>query len=130
MKGADTSPPAFSWDHWYNSVGGRSIHIAEVDAILHQIREYQYPKFTGTVNFKQTVFENPASAASVIKKKAFELGADEVGIAEIEPSDIYQNRVVDEKYAIVIGQKMLWRNFQEVPSNDSAIECLRIYFLG
>ena len=35
MKGSSTSPPPFGWDDWYASVGGRSIHIAEVAAILH-----------------------------------------------------------------------------------------------
>lgn len=128
MKGSETSPPAFGWDDWYQSVGGRTIHIAEVDAILSQIRDYQYPLFNGEVNLKQTVFDNDAAAASVVKKMGFELGADEMGIAEIEPSDIYRGRTVNEKYAIVDGQRMLWRNFQEVPSQDSAIECLRIYF--
>src|ERR1700728_4032482 len=56
MKGSSTSPPPFGWDDWYASVGGRSIHIAEVDAILHNIREYQYPKFKGDVNPIKTFF--------------------------------------------------------------------------
>src|SRR5450631_2849072 len=102
MNGSLVSPPPFSWDDWYASVGGRSIHIAEVDAILHEIKEYQYPKFTGKVNPVQTVFENPQSAAALVKKKAFELGADEAGIAEIEAADIYKDRVVNEKFAIVV----------------------------
>jgi len=128
MKGAENSPPPFSWDDWYSSVGGRTIHIAEVDDIMHGIKNYQLPRFKGDTNPVQTVFDSPATAAAAVKKMAFELGADEVGVAEIEPSDIYKNRVVNEKYAIVVGQKMLWRNFQEVPSHDSAVECLRIYF--
>jgi epoxyqueuosine reductase len=128
LRASEKSPPAFSWDDWYSSVGGRSIQIAEVDSILKEIREYQYPQFNGAVNPHRTVFESPGVAAAVIKKKAMELGADEAGIAEIEATDIYKNRSVTEKYAIVIGQKMLWRNFQEVPSRESAIECLRVYF--
>lgn len=128
MKASQNSPPAFSWDDWYSSVGGRSIKIAEVDGILKEIREYQYPKFTGEVNPDRKVFESAEAAAAAIKKTALELGADEVGIAEIEPTDIYRNRVVHEKYAIVVAQRMLWRNFQEVPSRESAIECLRVYF--
>jgi ferredoxin len=128
MKAAENSPPAFGWEDWYNSVGGRTIKIAEVDAILYQIREYQYPKFKGEVNEQQTVFENADEASEAVKQKAFALGADEVGIAEIEPSDIYKGREINEKYAIVVGQRMLWRSFQEVPSQESAIECLRIYF--
>jgi ferredoxin len=128
MKSAENSPPAFSWEDWYNSVGGRTIKIAEVDAILYQIREYQYPKFKGEVNNQQTVFETAEEASEAVKQQAFALGADEVGIAAIEPSDIYKGREINEKYAIVVGQRMLWRSFQEVPSRESAIECLRIYF--
>lgn len=128
MKSSTASPPAFRWDDWYASVGGRTIHIAEVDTILHNIREYQYPAFTGPVHSEQKVFESVALASENIKETAFSFGADEVGIAEIEPSDIYQGREVKEKFAIVVGQKMRWRNFQEVPSHESAVECLRIYF--
>ncbi len=128
MQSSEKSPPAFSWDDWYRSVGGRTIHISEVDEILSQIKDYQYPKFTGPVNTNRTVFETAQLAAAAIKKQAFQLGADEAGIAEIESTDIYKGRVVDGKYAIVIGQKMLWRKFQEVPSHSSAVECLRIYF--
>src|SRR5688572_4998696 len=123
MIGSEKSPPAFSWDHWYDSIGGRTISIKEVDSILNEIREYQYPKFKGEVSRKKILFETSSAASAEIKEAAFALGADEVGIAEIEPSDIYKGRVVNEKFAIVVGQRMLWRSFQEVPSHDSAVEC-------
>lgn len=128
MKHAETSPPAFRWDEWYQTIGGRQIHIQEVNSILEQIKTFQYPRFQGQKNELRTDFNSLESAALAIKTKALELGADEVGIANIEPSDIYQGREVKEKYAIVVAQRMLWRNFQEVPSHDSAVECLRIYF--
>ncbi len=128
MKHADTSPPAFLWEEWYNAIGGRRINITEVDEILKEIKVHQYPKFFGNVNPNRTNFESENSATAAIKQKAFELGADEVGVAEIEPSDVYKGREVKEKFAIVVGQRMLWRKFQEVPSQDSAIECLRVYF--
>lgn len=128
MHSANTSPPAFRWDDWYSSIGGRQINIKEVDDILKQIKEFQYPRFTGEVNPQRTSFNSPDAASTIIKNKAFALGADEAGIAEIESTDIYQGREVKEKYAIVVGQRMLWRSFQEVPSNTSAIECLRVYF--
>jgi hypothetical protein len=70
----------------------------------------------------------PAEAARHLKEKALELGADIVGICEIEPSDVYRGRVITEKYAIAVGQRMRWREFQVVPSKASAIECLRVYF--
>lgn len=54
--------------------------------------------------------------------------ADIVGICEIEPSDVYRGRTVTERYAIAVGQRMRWREFQVVPSRESATECLRVYF--
>lgn len=128
MKSHNTSPPAFNWDAWYASVGGRTIHIDEVDTLLKKIREEQYPRFTGTVNPVKRQFASPQEAAKAIKDKAFELGAGEVGIAPIEPTDIYKGREVTEQLAIVVGQPMLWRAFQNVVSQESAIECLRVYF--
>lgn len=128
MNASKTSPPAFLWDEWYRSVGGRTINIKEVDSILKEIKEHQYPRFSGGVNSARKDFESVLSASSAVKQKAFELGAGEVGIAEIEPSDIYKGREVKEKYAIVVGQRMLWRSFQDVPSHESAVECLRVYF--
>jgi ferredoxin len=128
LIGSENSPPAFAWDTWYASVGGRSIHIDRVDEILNEIKIYQYPRFDGPVNSDKRIFNSPEETTALIKQKAFELGADECGIAPIEASDIYKGREIEEKYAIVVAQRMLWREFQVVPSDDSAIECLRIYF--
>lgn len=122
------SVPAFNWEEWYRAVGGRQIHIEDADEILNSIRQYQLPRFDGEVNQTKTVFDTPGQASDAIKARGFELGADEVGICEIEPSDIYRGRIVSEKYAIVVGKRMLWREFQQVPSDRSAIECLRVYF--
>jgi epoxyqueuosine reductase QueG len=72
-------------------------------------------------------FDSPEEAAAHLKEKAAEFGADLVGICEIAPSDIYKGRTVTEKYAIAVGQRMRWREFQVVPSQESAIECLRVY---
>jgi epoxyqueuosine reductase QueG len=118
---------AFQWDAWYEKVGGRSIKIDAVDDYLQQIYQDQYQRLDGPVN--PTIQPlTPAEAAHLIKSKAIELGADMVGICEVEPSDIYKGRKVPERFAIAIGQKMLWRAFQTVPSYESAVECLRIYF--
>jgi epoxyqueuosine reductase len=128
IHGHDKSPLPFNWDTWYGSVGGRSIKIEEVDSVREKIRSDQEPYFEGDVNAEKTLFSTEEEAAKRIKQKAFEFGADEVGIALIEPTDIYRGRSVEEKYAIVVGQKMLWRAFQDVASDTSAIECMRIYF--
>jgi len=121
------SPPAFQWEEWYKAVGGRTIHIDEVAALQKQIHQEQYKRFEGEVSQEQTRFDSPQEASSHLKEKALEFGADIVGIAEIEPSDVYRGKVVTEKYAIAVGQRMRWREFQVVPSQESAIECMRVY---
>lgn len=126
-KAHPESPPAFAWEAWYDGVGGRTIDIPEGDEILRLIYEEQYPRFDGPVAAEKHVFASPDEAAQVIKAKAKEIGADIVGICEIEPSDLYQGRTVDETYAVAVGQRMRWRAFQTVPSREAAIECLRIY---
>jgi ferredoxin len=123
-----TSPPAFAWDDWYATVGGRSIRIPEVDDLLRRIYDDQYARFDGEVAAERRIFASPADAARHLKDKAMEFGADIVGICRIEPSDVYRGRVVTEKYAIAVGQRMRWSEFQTVPSRESAIECLRVYF--
>ncbi|MFI5134900.1 MAG: hypothetical protein ACHQD9_03505 [Chitinophagales bacterium] len=128
IQGSTSSPPAFRWEEWYQSVGGRSIKIEEVDFFLAKIHNDQYPRFDGEVSPVQKKFSSAEEAANHLKSKAKEFGADEAGITFIEPSDIYRGRSIEEKFAIVVAQKMLWREFQEVPSNRSAIECLRVYF--
>lgn len=121
------SPIAFQWDAWYNAIGGRKISIPEVDFILREIHDGQYPRFEGPVSSDTYNFESKRAASEAIKKKAIALGADAVGICLIEPTDIYKGRVVNEKYAIALGQKMDYEKFLTVPSQESAIECLRVY---
>src|SRR5262245_4139180 len=116
-----TAPPAFAWDDWYATVGGRSIRIPEVDDLLKQIYNDQYTRFDDEVASERHVFGSPADAAQHVKSKAIEFGADVVGICRIEPSDIYRGRRVTETFAIAVGQRMRWREFQVVPSRESAI---------
>jgi len=127
LSAAEDSPPAFQWDDWYASVGGRSIKIPEVDALRNRIQTEQYPRFDGPVASIKRAFSSLDEAASHIKSKAEEFGADIVGVCLIEPSDIYRGKTVSEKFAIAVGQRMRWKEFQVVPSRESAIECMRIY---
>jgi epoxyqueuosine reductase QueG len=128
ITAAEDSPPAFMWDEWYAGVGGRTIDIPEVNEYLRKIHEEQYPRFDGAVAPVKMEFASGEAAAAYVKEKAKEFGADMVGICRIEPSDMYQGRSVNHEFAIAVGQKMLWREFQIVPSRESAIECLRIYY--
>ena len=122
------SPPAFAWDDWYAAAGGRSIKIDDADAILNRIYNEQYARFDGAIAPERREFASPEAAAADIKSKAREFGADIAGICRIEPSDIYHGRSVPFTYAIAVGQRMRWREFQVVPSRESAIECLRVYY--
>ena len=126
--GSLTSPPSFGWEAWYAAAGGRSIAIEEVGTYLKKIFDDQYPLFEGPVASQRRDFASPEAAAEHLKGKAQEFGADIVGICEIEPTDVYRDRTVAETYAIAVGQRMRWREFQVVPSRESAIECLRVYF--
>ncbi len=128
MHADGASPPAFSWDHWYASVGGRSISIAEVNEYLKAIHEDQYKRFNGPIAPERHVFATAEEASAAVKSKAKEFGADIVGVCLIEPSDIYRGRSVNESHAIAVGQRMRWTEFQVVPSHASAVECLRIYW--
>ena len=122
------TPPAFAWDDWYAAIGGRSISIDAVDEYLRRIREEQQPRFAGPIAPVRHQFSSPLDAARHLKEKAVEFGADITGICEIEPSDVYQGRTVEHTHAIALGQRMRWREFQVVPSRESAIECLRVYY--
>jgi epoxyqueuosine reductase len=123
-----TPTPSFAWDEWYAAVGGRSARIDDVAEYLRKIYEDQYPRFDGPIAPERHDFSSPEDAAQHFKAKAVEFGADIVGICEIEPGDVYRGRQVAEPYAIAVGQRMRWREFQVVPSRESAIECLRVYF--
>ncbi len=120
-------PAPFKWDEWYASVGGRTIEIAEVDRLMAEIYAEQIPRFTGEVAPLRKEFDSPEEAARRVKEKGREFGADLIGICEIGPEDVYRGREIPEKYAIAVGGRMLWREYQEVPSTRSAIECMRVY---
>ena len=124
---ADGSPPAFGWEEWYEGVGGRSIDLPEVREILESIYHEQIPRFDGEVARSRHVFASPSEAAAHLKARALEAGADIVGICEIEPSDLYRGRAVSERFAIALGRRMRYTEFQTVPSREAAIECVRIY---
>ncbi len=121
------APPAFAWEQWYGGVGGRTINIAEVEEILRAIFDEQWPRFEGEVAPVRAEPGSPAENAAAIKEHAHRLGVDIVGVCELEPSDLYRGRVVEHRYAIALGKRMRYRAFQDVPTEESAIECVRIY---
>jgi epoxyqueuosine reductase len=128
IAASPSSPPAFAWEEWYEGVGGRRNTLPEVRRYLELIYHDQFPRFEGEVAATRHVFESPAAASAHLKSVALRLGADIVGICEIEPSDIYRGRRIEERFAVAVGQRMRYREFQTVPSPEAAIECMRIYY--
>lgn len=130
INGAPSSPPPFAWQEWYKGVGGRTIDIPEADVWMSRIYEEQYPRFDGCVAGGEAAryhFSSEEEASTFVKGLAFGHGADMVGICTIDPNDVYKGRTVTERYAIVMGMRMQYEAFVEVPSEDAAVECLRIY---
>lgn len=127
INGAPSSPPPFAWQEWYEGVGGRTINIPEADVWMERIHGEQYPRFDGPVADVHTTFSSELEASAFVKGLAFGHGADMVGICTIDANDVYKDRSVQERYAVVMGMRMQYESFVEVPSEDAAIECLRIY---
>jgi epoxyqueuosine reductase len=121
-------PPPFDWEAWYAARGGRSIDIPVTEEIIERIYAEQAPRFDLPASGVLRPFDSAEEAAAFVKKVARDAGAHEVGIARIQPSDVYRGRAVSETYAIAIGRKMLWRHFQVVPSPASATECVSVYW--
>ncbi len=127
MQGSEKSPFPFPWNEWYASAGGRKTGTREAEEILEHIRVHQYPQFEGAVNPSVTRFGSPGQASDAIQRTARQLGADAVGIARVGPEDIYRDRDVQGSYAVVVLQHMNRDSFSDVPSSESALECLRVY---
>ena len=121
------STPPFDWEAWYEACGGRVDHTPGASKIIAEIYNTQSLAFEGPAAEKKIPFKTEQQAADFVKAAARTAGAAAVGITRIEPSDIYQGRTVSETYAIAIGQRMQWKQFQTVPSIDSGVECCRVY---
>lgn len=123
MIGSANAEP-FAWDAWYSSAGGRTISIDEANTWMQRIYEEQIPRFTGEVNPVVLPFSSPQQATDWIRSIAT---CDIVGVARVEPQDVYRGRTVSDRYAIVMGTRMRYDQFVQVPSESAAVECLRVY---
>ena len=123
-----TQTPPFDWESWYEACGGRVDHTPQASKIVAKGYNEQAPKFTGLVENAMRPFGSPDQASQFVKDVAIGTGAAAVGIARIEPGDVYAGRSIKETYAIAIGQRMLWKHFQTVPSQESGVECCRVYY--
>lgn len=126
ISGSKQGPGPFNWDLWYGSVGGRTISIPEADQWMDKINQ-QSARFEGVVSPKKLSFNSDELASGWVKNLALQYGADAVGICVVDESDVYSSRSVHERFAIVMAKKMRYEAFVTVPSQDAAVECLRIY---
>ncbi|UCH27190.1 MAG: hypothetical protein JSV66_05990 [Trueperaceae bacterium] len=122
------TPPSFAWEDWYAGVGGRITTIPEVTDTLRSIFDEQVPRFEGEASADKEPLSSPQEAARLVKERAHESGADIVGICELSPEEIYRDCRVEGTHAIAIGHRMRYRAFQTVPSRESAIEQIRVYY--
>ena len=127
IQGDPSGPEPFDWETWYGRVGGRSTPIPDAQAIMSRIYGDQYQRFDGPTAPHRLDLGSPSSAARWVKSHARAFGADIVGIARVEPSDLYAERTTPHHMAIVVGQRMDYEAFTTVPSDTAAVECLRIY---
>lgn len=127
IQGDPTNPGPFDWTAWYGNIGGRSSPLPDAQAIMDRIYQDQYQRFDGPTADTRQDLGTPADAASWVKARALLHGADIVGIARVEPGDLYANRTTQHPVAIVVGQRMQYEAFTTVPSQNAAVECLRVY---
>ena len=147
MEAALDATPAFDWEAWYGARGGRTIDLPDTTALLHRIYAEQATRFdlgpedvmssdalddlvqASAVRLLQALeLSRGAPTSDVLKDLGRAMGAGEVGMTSILPSDIYAGRSIDLPTAISVGVPMRYAEFQTVPSPASAHECVRIYW--
>ncbi|MCZ6915158.1 MAG: 4Fe-4S dicluster domain-containing protein [Gemmatimonadetes bacterium] len=74
-----------------------------------------------------TPVEDPVEMADIIKSEARALGAELVGIAEVDEHALYQGREAPYKYAICIGLSMDRDEMVQAPQEPAAVEVMRTY---
>ena len=77
------------------------------------------PDRDGPLNPEQTPVPDPAQMTRLIKEKALELGADDVGICELTPVMINQGKSFAHKYVISL---LLEENYENVLGGALAVE--------
>jgi len=117
----------FDWEQNYYSIGGRTLNIPKVREIANKIKDEQLIFDFIAAGPNPVNFNSDKEASDIIINKSLALGADVAGIATIDVNDIYKGRTLNGKYAIVLGKKMKKSEFEQVPSDSSAIECMNVY---
>lgn len=102
--------------------------LPEVQRYYDLIAEKHAGRWRGKVNSAKTEVTDPATLTRMVKDKARELGADLVGVTEVDQTFVYMGKYVAHKYAISLGMEMDYGRMATVPSPEADIEVARIYY--
>jgi len=83
----------------------------------------------GPVNAEQRVVPDAVAFTSEVKKKARELGAELVGVCEVDQDYVYANRLATEKFALCFAIHMEYGEVEKAPHSDVSVEIYRVYEL-
>jgi len=71
--------------------------------------------------------ETPDTWSRLVKEKAIELSAEDVGICQIRPEWVYEDMAVQQKWAIVIAVAHDYEALKDAPEEPAAAEVVRQY---
>lgn len=100
---------------------------AEATRYMKLAVEEQWHRQRGEVNPARIRTTDPATLTRMVKETARDLGADLVGVAEVDQAFVYKGRYVTHKYAISLGAEMDYGRIATSPSRESRIESCRLY---
>ncbi|MFC2021614.1 hypothetical protein ACFLTR_00140 [Chloroflexota bacterium] len=92
------------------------------------IAEKHAGRWRGRVNPVQTEVTDPATLTKMVKDKARELGADLVGVTEVDQAFVYQGKYVAHRYAVSLGMEMDYESMATSPSPECNTEVARVYY--
>jgi len=107
---------------------GEIRQVAEETQYYDLIAEKHQGRWRGEVNPVKTEVADPATLTKMVKDRARELGADLVGITEVDLAFVYKGKYVPHKYAISLGMEMDYSRMATAPSPESSIEVARVYY--
>jgi Pyruvate/2-oxoacid:ferredoxin oxidoreductase delta subunit len=88
---------------------------------------WQLRRRDGPVAPRRVDVDDPAAMAEQIKTKARELGADLVGMAQLNDDVLYDGAEVPYRFAVSLGLRMDREEMRNVPQPRAAVEVLRVY---
>jgi epoxyqueuosine reductase QueG len=68
-----------------------------------------------------------AAATALVREWALELGADDVGIARVDPQYVYDRTGLDHRFAVMLAMAMDYRAIAEAPAAVTNGEVMRVY---